>query len=328
MSELLKIAKNGKNGCMFCQATFKDKYKLQRHIQTSKKCIENRPTITYNCIWCSQSFILKDDLNKHYKKCEENKEQIHMDLMTKNNYMIEEKDKIIKDLQDKLYSLANKTTISNTTKNNYTVNLTCAKPFIFSRKRIVNLLKTTCNEKYMLQGEIGTAKWFIDKACINNEGKKALQTTDRRRKILKYIDEREDIKQTTGNQLKKCMIKCLNDYRKTPQYNAIANKIHDTYKEADFSKLVKADEFMRPNGKFINYVCDETYDHSNFIEDENPSDNEDDTINDISGGPWVLRDDINDDYEDDIIEEAKVEPCFKEHFPKPVRSIEYDKFYD
>ena len=179
-----ELVKKGKIVCIFCQSTFKDKYKLQRHIQTSKKCLDNRPTTTYNCIWCSQSFILKDDLNKHYKKCECDKEQIHSELITKHNYMIEEKnnqleekDKIIKDLQDKLYSLANKTTINNTTKN-YTVNLTCAKPFILSRKRIVNLLKTTCNEKYMLQGEIGLAKWFMDHACRNDEGKVALQTID------------------------------------------------------------------------------------------------------------------------------------------------------
>jgi hypothetical protein len=241
---------------------------------------------------------------------------------------LEEKDKIIKDLQDKLYSLANKTTINNTTKN-YTVNLTCAKPFILSRKRIVNLLKTTCNEKYMLQGEIGTAKWFMDHACRNDAGLIALQTTDRRRKTLKYIDEREDTKQITGNNLQTYMTKCLNDYRKTSQYNAIANKISERYKELDFSKLVKADEFMHPNRKFINYICDETYDPSKFIEDD------EDLLSD---------EDIDDEIYDDITDEEPptitVEPCFKEHFQKTVVDIvpivpekkipstEYDKFYD
>jgi hypothetical protein len=320
MSVLLKSAKNR---CMFCQATFKDKYSLQRHIQTSKKCLENRPKTTYNCIWCNQTFIFKDDLNKHYKKCECDKEQLHIDLINKHNYTIEEKnnqleekDKIIKDLQDKLFSLANKTTINNTTKN-YTVNLTCAKPFILSRKRIVNLLKTTCNEKYMLQGEIGTAKWFMDHACRNDAGLVALQTTDRRRKTLKYIDKREDTKQITGNNLQKYMTKCLNDYRKTSQYNVIANKINDTYKDTDFSKLVKADEFMHPNRKFINHICDETYAPSKFIEDD---DDDDEDIDDA-----IYDDDITDEEPPTIT----VEPCFKEHFKDyPERSREYDKFYD
>jgi hypothetical protein len=281
--------------------------------------------------------MIKDDLNKHYKKCEENKEQIHIDLITKHNYTIEEKDnqleeknkqleekdKIIKDLQDKLYSLANKTTINNTTKN-YTVNLTCAKPFILSKKRIVNLLKKTCNEDYMLQGEIGLAKWFIDHACRNNEGKVALQTTDYRRKILKYIDEEEDIKQLSGNQLQNFTSKCLKEYRKTSQYNAIVDKISERYKDADFSKLANASEFMHPNRKFINYICDETYEK--FIEDDESSDED---IDD------PIYDDITDEEPPTIVPRHRiVEPCFKEHFKErpyqlpEIPSIEYDKFYD
>jgi len=319
--------------CMFCNMIFKEKRYLSKHLKTSKKCLENRPKTTYNCIWCSQTFIFKDDLNKHYKKCECDKEQLHIDLLNKHNYTIEEKDnqlrekdkqleeknnqleekdKIIKDLQDKLFSLANKTTINNTTKN-YTVNLTCAKPFILSRKRILNLLKTTCNEKYMLQGEIGTAKWFMDHACRNDAGLIALQTTDRRRKTLKYIDEREDAKQITGNNLQKYITKCLNDYRKTSQYNAIADKINDTYKDTDFSKLLKADEFMHPNRKFINYICDETYAKS--IEDDDDIDEDihdaiyDDDITDeehptIRGVPYQNQPDF------DMHHTITVEPCF------------------
>ena len=124
----------------------------------------------------------------------------------------------------------------------------------------------------MLQGEIGLAKWFMDHACRNDAGKVALQTTDHRRKTLKYIDEREDTKQITGNSLKTYMTKCLNDYRKTPQYNAIADKISERYKDANFSKLANASEFMHPNRKFINHICDETYDPSKFIEDDESSD--------------------------------------------------------
>jgi hypothetical protein len=329
------IMENSAISCEFCNSVFSLKRNLVQHLKTNKKCLSNRPKTTYDCVWCNRNFITKNELNIHYKKCDENKEQLHIDLLNKHNYMIgekdkqlekiereknnqlEEKDKIIKDLQDKLYSLANKTTINNTTKN-YTVNLTCAKPFILSRKRIVNLLKTTCNEKYMLQGEIGLAKWFIDHACRNNEGKVALQTTDYRRKILKYIDEREDTKQITGNNLQTYMTKCLNDYRKTPQYNAIADKILERYKDSDFSKLANASEFMHPNRKFINHICDETYEK--FIEDDESSDED-------------IDDPIYDDITDEEPPTITVEPCFKEHFKErpyklPERSTEYDKFYD
>jgi len=315
------IMENSAISCEFCNSVFTLKRNLIQHLKTNKKCLSNRPKTTYDCIWCNRNFITKNELNIHYKKCDENKEQLHIDLLNKHNYTIkekdkqleekdkqleekdkqlEEKDKIIKDLQDKLYSLANKTTINNTTKN-YTVNLTCAKPFVLSRKRILNLLKTTCNEKYMLQGEIGTAKWFMDHACRNDAGLIALQTTDRRRKTLKYIDEREDAKQITGNNLKTYITNCLNDYRKTSQYNAIADKINDTYKDTDFSKLLKADEFMHPNRKFINYICDETYAKS--IEDD------DDIDEDIDDA--IYDDDITDEEPPTIRHHTiTVEPCF------------------
>lgn len=340
---------NSAFSCEFCNSVFTLKRNLTQHLKTNKKCLSNRPEIPINCVWCNRNFTTKNDLNNHYKKCDCDKEQIYIDLITKHNYIskqhnymieeknnqLEEKDKIIKDLQDKLYSLANKTTINNTTKN-YTVNLTCAKPFILSRKRIVNLLKTTCNEKYMLQGEIGLAKWFMDHACRNDEGKISLQTTDHRRKTLKYIDEREDTKQITGNNLVTCMTKCLNDYRKTSQYNAIADKISERYKDADFSKLANASEFMHPNRKFINHICDETYDPSKFIEDD------DEDFDDLDE---MICEDITDE-EPDKSTLTPLEPCFKEYFKErpiatksltaegkrvyqlPARSTDYDKFYD
>ena len=124
----------------------------------------------------------------------------------------------------------------------------------------------------------------------------------------------------------------VNDYRKTSQYNAIADKINDTYKESDFSKILKVSEFMHPNRKFINYVCDETYDPSKFIDDDDLDDLDD-----------MICEDITDEEPPTL---TPREPCFKEHFKErpiatksltaegkrayqlPARSTDYDKFYD
>jgi hypothetical protein len=126
------------------------------------------------------------------------------------------------------------------------------------------------------------------------------------------------------------MTKCLKEYRKTPHYNAIADKITNTYKEADFSKLVKVSEFMHPNGKFINHICDETY--AKFIEDDEDLSSDEDIDDEI-------YDDITDEEPDNIIESTQyIEPCYKDQFQHsherpwvsqlPERSSEYDKFYD
>ena len=285
-----ELVKKGKIVCIFCQSTFKDKYKLQRHIQTSKKCLDNRPTTTYNCIWCSQSFILKDDLNKHYKKCECDKEQIHSELITKNNYMIEEKnkqleekDKMIKDLQDKLYALAN--TSKTTTVNNgntYNVTLKCGKPLVLSKKRFLSLLKRTCNEIYVKQGETGLAKWFMKYACRNNEDEISIQCTDLRRGVLKFINKEGGIKQISTKYLQNFMNKCLIEYAKTDEYKLIRNKIADLCADTiDFTYSQKNSEFMNPQRKFINYILEETY--TKYLEEEedgyiSPDCEEDDII--------------------------------------------------
>jgi hypothetical protein len=59
--------------CEFCNSKFALKRTLVTHIKTSKTCIASRPKIKINCIWCKSIFNTKDDLEKHHKKCEVDK---------------------------------------------------------------------------------------------------------------------------------------------------------------------------------------------------------------------------------------------------------------
>ena len=102
--------------CSFCSTVFNSKKTLTDHLKSSKRCLSKRPILNINCIWCNTSFITKDDLNKHYKKCSADKETIYT-ITLEQNRQFQEKVKLLekqnKDLQEKLFTIANKPT--NTT---------------------------------------------------------------------------------------------------------------------------------------------------------------------------------------------------------------------
>lgn len=326
---------NGCFRCDFCQSKFKDTSKLNRHIKTNKKCLSTRRDIKFSCPWCNEEFISNIYLEKHSYKCQVNKDTAYLLLLEKckekdrqledkykhleekdrqleeikreKDRQLEEKDKMIKDLQDKLYALAN--TSKTTTVNNgntYNVTLKCGKPLILSKKRFLSLLKRTCNEIYVKQGEIGLAKWFMKYACRNTEDEISIQCTDLRRGVLKFINEEGVIKQISTKYLQNFMNKCLIEYSKTDECKLIRNKIADLCADTtDFTYTQKFSEFMNPQRKFINYILEETY--TKYLEE--PYYEEDDIIAeeqpkslispfyeekkplDItgSGGPWVLH---------------------------------------
>jgi hypothetical protein len=314
------LTKNDYFCCDFCQAKFKDKSNFLRHIKTNKKCLSSRPNINFSCVWCNEEFISNIYLEKHSTKCKVNKEQKYVDLITTHNSMLEEKDKqleekdkMIKDLQDKLYALANTTkTVNN--GNTYNVTLKCGRPLVLSKKRFLNLLKKTCDETYIKQGEIGTAKWFMKYGCRNDEDEVSMECTDFRRGVLKYISKDGDVKQITSKYLKSFMTDCLFEFSKTKQCKSIRDNIASICEEKqDFEYSQRYLQFIEPGRKFINYILEKTY--NKYIEgDEEDYDDEED------------EDDEYEDNDDDDSELPLRED--KKPFIYRVQNPDYDKFYN
>lgn len=319
--------------CDFCQAKFKDTSRLNRHIKTSKKCLSKRTEIKFSCIWCNEEFISNIYLEKHSSKCQVNKDTAYLLLLEKckeKDRQLEEKDKQIEKIEnekDKLYALAN--TSKTTTVNNgntYNVTLKCGKPLVLSKKRFLSLLKRTCNENYVKQGETGLAKWFMKHGCRNNEDEISIQCTDLRRGVLKFINEEGETKQISTKFLQSFMNKCLTEYSKTDQCKLIRNKIADLCTQTiDFTYSQNFSEFMNPQRKFINYILEETY--TNYLEGEDgyiSPDYEEDDI-EVEEQPKSL----------DIIEKQP-KPIFKpsskpQNIKKEIKlsqNAEDDKFYD
>ena len=315
MSVLLK---NAKNCCEFCKAKFTDKYSLQRHLKTNKKCLSDRPDIKINCAWCNEEFISNIYLENHSVKCKVNKDTAYVLLLEKckeKDKQLEEKDKMIKDLQDKLYALANTTkTVNN--GNTYNVTLKCGRPLVLSKKRFLNLLKKTCDETYIKQGEIGTAKWFMKYGCRNDEDEVSMECTDFRRGVLKYISKDGDVKQITSKYLKSFMTDCLFEFSKTKQCKSIRDNIASICEEKqDFEYSQRYLQFIEPGRKFINYILEKTY--NKYIEGDEEDDEEDED------------DEEEDDEEED--DEEEEEPLLREDkkpFIYRVQNPDYNKLYD
>ncbi len=251
--------------CDFCSTPFKDTSTLNRHIRTNKKCLSNRPKMKISCVWCNEEFISKIYLEKH--NCPSDKESMYLSVLEKCNTLenqieniVEDKDRQIKDLQEKLFLIAKdskKTT--NVQNNTYNVTLQCGKPMTFSVNKMLKLLKRTCNINYMLEGEAGLGKWFIDHGCRNDKGEICLQSTDKNRGIFKYIDENDDIQRVEKDEFLSFFQKTLNKYTKTKECKEINDEVSNRWQKYHGEQLTMYLAFIRPKNKFFRYVLKETH---------------------------------------------------------------------
>ena len=92
------------NTCKYCKSVFSTKSHLSHHQKTALYCLDKQGVkVEFNCEECKKSFLSDNSRQKHYLKCMEYREA---QLKSRYEKIISEKDKIIKDLQDKLENIA------------------------------------------------------------------------------------------------------------------------------------------------------------------------------------------------------------------------------
>jgi len=226
------VEEKGEYVCKYCNSTFSLKRTLKIHLKNSKKCISNR-SISLSCIWCSSQFNIKEDLDKHYNKCNADKNLLYKEALNEVNILkIKEKEykeqienkkielndiidkqvKRIVDIKDKeierleliIQGLISKVKHSIDTPSNYNKNLVCSKPLTLDFDNIKSL---TSNITF--KGE-KLAIWFVENICKNNEGKISIQCTDKKRKTFKYIDEDDSLKVIKGECIEE-LLTCSGD---------------------------------------------------------------------------------------------------------------------
>jgi len=260
--------------CDFCKATFRDKYTLNRHLNTSKKCINNRPKIYINCIWCNEKFVSKNEVEKHDKECKADKNMIYIQLLEelKNKdkqieNIIREKDKqienIIKDLTSKVNSSNTTTTNINSVTYNNNLTLKCAKPLLLSKERIIMIMDRTCEPYYIKRGQEGLADWFLNEVCRNDNSDICIECTDKSRKKFRYEDENDKLKEITGYGLKELLRGCMPIFKTMLYYRQTKEECGDDITRYDVLEIHNAiSDFERPGNKFINYLVDKTHNDS------------------------------------------------------------------
>jgi exonuclease VII large subunit len=265
--------------CNFCNASFSSKKTLTFHIKSNKKCIVNRPVLNISCIWCNTTFLTKDDLVKHHKICVVDKETIYAITLEQNKQLqekintleehieekiekqIKEKEEQIKDLQEKLYNLANKSTTTNNTTYNVTLN--CDKPLLLAKERVSSLMVQHCNISYLKNGGKGIAQWFLKYVCVNDKGNICLECTDKRRKTFKYIDVNDKLVTKSGEELADIVDSCKEDFKKCSHFKEYEKEYFDKQYE-NMNYMVNFFGFQKT---FINHLAKVTCtDNIKYIE--------------------------------------------------------------
>ncbi len=255
-----------KNVCEYCGASFKQIQHLNRHIKTNQKCLNLRGIKeNIKCIWCNECFISKSQFEKHKIVCNIDKDITYAMILEKYNSLLdkikekdgllEDKDKQIKDLQDKLFTIANKTTTTNNTYNNVT--LICGKPLSLDKNRVYEIMNRTCTPDYLLKGGEGLAIWFVDNVCKNNEGRTCIQCTDKKRKIFKYINDDDKLEIKTEEEIFSLMNECKARFsRESKNYKEFLNLADKFDYEESYRIYGTYVEYQEP---FINKLIELTY---------------------------------------------------------------------
>lgn len=200
---------NDKNECTFCKKTFANKGNLNIHISI---CKEKQKKDTVDVIIANKENELNSLLEKHEKELSKKDEDIKQiiykyetelnlikkdkDLIIeklefikkKNDEQIKDQKEQIKELQDKLERLGNKAIdrVGNTTN---TTNFNMQLNNYMSQENIDKKIANKFNEKYILNGIEGVAKFVYDHIAQLEDGSLVYGCYDVSRKIFKYKDD-------------------------------------------------------------------------------------------------------------------------------------------
>ena len=210
--------------CEFCKKTYSTKSNLNLHKKSTKRCLALRQIVQvekYKCEYCEYWSENKNNTKKHEIICKHKVKSYETIVKSyeilKKDYenaqkTIEELRKENKEYRDKIFSLATKPVINNTTTrttNNNTQNLIVSD---WRADTIIEKVERGFTLEHLEDGLKGVAR-FTDEHIIRGEdGKKSLLCTDPARMIFKYKDSegvvQKDVRATKlKNAIKEPIIK-------------------------------------------------------------------------------------------------------------------------
>lgn len=172
--------------CNFCKAILSDKYTLATHQKKVKKCLRIQGKFLddvpkrkkeYFCI-CDVVTISKKRLQVHQATCL----MYQLDLKDKYyNKIISEKDQKIKELEDKLFEIANKPTTTNNNTTNTLINNILPMDERFQQD-LSDYIYNNLTLDYLIKGQKGVAELVYE--FIKDD--EYIVISDRTRNVCKY----------------------------------------------------------------------------------------------------------------------------------------------
>ena len=185
--------------CEFCDKEFSNKYILHNHQKTTKYCLDIQSKLLetkYNCKYCKKNFTTEQRVISHSQICKN--KLINIEELVKNNNEILyknkelekellEKNNKIKELEDKLYKILEKSVDkpTTTTNNNYIEKI--EKLEIISPS-FLNEQAQYLTIDHIKNGAQGYSNFFLE-----HQLKDRVICTDFSRRKIKYKDENGDV---------------------------------------------------------------------------------------------------------------------------------------
>jgi len=230
------------NKCEYCEKLFSTKSNLTNHHKTAKYCIDKRKNAEideYKCC-CEKIFTSKKNFDRHKKICniqdviqpykDENIKLQNENIKLQNENIklqnenikfenqnkiylrqLDNKDKQINELQDKLASIAlagvSKSTTTNNINNINNKILNISPLDLNDIEKLKSILESKFDSNYILDGQKGLAHFAKDHFLKDDDGNLNYVCTDPSRQTFKYKDELGDIqKDVKAKKLTKILI--------------------------------------------------------------------------------------------------------------------------
>jgi hypothetical protein len=235
--------------CEFCFSSFTSKGNLLTHQKRTKKCLilQNKDiTDDFVCNVCNKKYTSKYRMTKHLEKCKENNERKYSEIELKYNNLVKtstitidalkkklkehekilkEKNEQIKELQDKLSTIAEigvkKETMTYKVNNNIINQLI---PYDLDKHKISTIVNNEFTENHLYGKESGLANFAVKNLLQDSEGNYKMTCTDTARRIFLYKDKDGNVyKDVNANQFLDMYIPAVTK----KSYNIISSKDTD-----------------------------------------------------------------------------------------------------
>uniref|UniRef100_A0A6C0JT34 C2H2-type domain-containing protein n=1 Tax=viral metagenome TaxID=1070528 RepID=A0A6C0JT34_9ZZZZ len=207
--------------CSYCKHTFKSKWSLKTHQNTTKYClaIQNKNNTLFTCTFCDVSVSTKQRLNTHMSTCSANSDKVKK--------IIDDKNKTIQKLQEQVSTLqaelsiykkmsesatacveeiAKQPKITNTQNNISNKWINVGPLALFEDKneqqRVGAMLKESFSDDHYNAGQKGLARWTHENLLKDKTGTLLYKCTNTALDVYKYMDSWKNIrKDVRANQL-------------------------------------------------------------------------------------------------------------------------------